>query len=252
MEIQAYSPGAFCFPELNTTDIAVAKRFYGPVLGWTAFDVPSAQGSYVLARADGKDVAGIHLVSRGEPSWLHYVAVESSDQVAARAAELGGKLEAAPFDVHGVGRMAMIQDPAGADFAIWEAKGMIGARLADQPGAPGFYELVTHDLDLATRFYSALFGWSATERDIPEVGSYTIARIGEQTVAGLMSIRKEWGPVPAHWQVYFCVPDCARSVDEARKLGGDVYAGPTLVQNFGRFAVISDPQCAVFCVVEPS
>ena len=250
MEISSYPHGAFCFPELNTRDVEAAKRFYGPVLGWTTFDVPSAAGSYSLARANGKDVAGIHLASGAAPGWLHYVCVDSADRVAARAAELGGTVEAAPFDVHGVGRMAMIQDPAEARFALWEAKGMIGAQLADEPGAPCWYELVTHELERVTRFYEALFGWTAASKAIPSVGDYTVARIGEQQVAGLMSIRKEWGEVTAHWQAYFVVPDCGATVAQARTLGADVYAGPSTVQGFGRFAVLGDPQGAGFSVVE--
>lgn len=67
MEISSYPSGAFCFPELNTRDVEAAKRFYGPVLGWTTFDVPSAAGSYSLARVNGKDVAGIHLASGSAP-----------------------------------------------------------------------------------------------------------------------------------------------------------------------------------------
>ena len=253
MEITSYESGFFCFPELNTHGVEAAKRFYQAVLGWTTFDVPGAQGSYSLARANGKDVAGIHLSTRGEPSWLHYVSVESTDRAAARATELGGTVEVAPFDVHGVGRMAMIQDPAEARFALWQATGMIGARLADEPGAPAWYELITHRLELATRFYEALFGWSAPEKSLPEVGPYSVARIGERQVAGLMSIRKEWGDgVIARWQVYFAVADCARSVATARTLGADVYTGPNLVKGFGRFAVMADPEGAVFCVVEPS
>src|SRR5262245_19355930 len=201
MEIKSYPVGTFCFPELNTRDVEAAKRFYGAVLGWTAFDVPSAQGSYTLARVNGKDVAGIHLSSRDRPSWLHYVAVESADRFAARAAELGGTVEVAPFDVPGVGRMAMIRDPAEACFALWQATGMIGARLADEPGAPAWYELVTHDIERATRYYEALFGWTAPEKNIAEVGPYSVARIGERQVGGLMSIRKEWGEgVAAQWQ----------------------------------------------------
>ena len=45
MEIESYASGAFCFAELNTNNVAAAKRFYGAVLGWTALDVPSAQGA---------------------------------------------------------------------------------------------------------------------------------------------------------------------------------------------------------------
>lgn len=252
MEIAAHPPGTFCFPELNTRDVAKAKLFYTAVLGWTTFDVPSAAGSYALARAEGKDVAGIHLSSLAGPRWLHYVSVESADRTAARAAELGGTVEVPAFDVQGVGRMAMLRDPADALFALWQAAGMIGARLADEPGAPAWYELVTHDLARATRFYEALFGWSAPEKTIPEVGPYSVATLGDFQVAGLMRIREEWGDVDAHWQVYFAVADCARAVGRARDLGGCIYTGPSEVKGFGRFAVLADPDGAVFCMVQPS
>ncbi len=250
MEITSHVPGTFCFPELNTSDMDGAKRFYSELLGWTVFEIPSSEGSYALARVDGRDVAGIHRSSRGEPSWLCYVAVDSSDRVSARATELGGTHLVAPFDVPGVGRMAMIQDPAEAVFGLWEARGMIGARLADQPGAPCWYELVTHDLPLASRFYTGLFAWKMAEKTIPTVGPYTVARIGEPPVAGLMSIRKEWGEWAARWQVYFSVGDCACSVKDAVSLGGRVITGPNLVPETGTFAVLADPLEAVFVAFE--
>ena len=118
MQVTAHPPGTFCFPELNTRDLPGAKGFYSALLGWTVFDVPSAEGSYSLARVGGHDVAGIHLSVRGEPSWLCYVAVESADQSAARAAEPGGTVRVPPFEVHGVGRMVLIEDPAQAMFAV--------------------------------------------------------------------------------------------------------------------------------------
>lgn len=250
MQITSHPTGTFCFPELNTRDVEAARRFYCELFGWTAFDVPSAGGSYSLARMKGHDVAGIHLSTQGAPRWLHYICVESADGGAARAGQLGGTVRVAPFDVHGVGRMAMVEDPARALFALWEPKGMIGARLADEAGAPCWYELITHDLPRATRFYTDLFGWNATERDIPTVGPYTIAKLGEQSVAGLMSIRKEWGEVAPAWNVYFTVEDCERTVRRARDLGGHVITGPNAVPGFGRFAVILDAEGAAFDVVE--
>jgi predicted enzyme related to lactoylglutathione lyase len=252
VEVSSHAPGTFCFPELNTRDVARAKAFYSGVLGWTTLDVPSAAGSYALARARDKDVAGIHLSSHAPARWLHYVSVDSADRAAAHAAELGGAVEATPFDVAGVGRMAVLRDPAGARFAVWQAAGMIGARLADEPGAPAWYELVTHDLGRATRFYEGLFGWTAPERTLPEVGPYCVAVLGERQVAGLMRIREEWGAVEPQWQVYFAVADCARSVAQARERGGRVYTGPSDVKGFGRFAVLADADGAGFGMVEPS
>jgi predicted enzyme related to lactoylglutathione lyase len=241
----------FCFPELNTRDMDGAKRFYQGLLGWTWLDVPSAAGSYSLLQVEDKVVAGLHLSAGGEPSWVCYVSVESADRVAARAAELGGKVLVAPFDVAGVGRMAFLEDPAQARFALWEERGMIGTTLEDHHGAPCWYELVTHDLPRATRFYTDLFGWTAIDRSVENVGHYTVARIGEQSVAGLMSIRKEWGTVPPRWQVYFSVADCDRAVREGRGLKGRVIAGPKDVPEIGRFAILADTSDAVFAVFQP-
>jgi len=250
VELTSHPAGTFCFPELNTRDMDGAKRFYGPLLGWTWFDVPSAAGTYSLLRVDGKDVAGLHRSDRGEPSWVCYAAVDSADRVAARAAERGGKVLAPPFDVPGVGRMAFLEDPAQARFGLWEARGMIGTTLEDHPGAPCWYELITHDLPRATRFYTDLLGWTAIDRSVEGVGPYTVARIGQQSVAGLMSIRKEWGAVSPRWQVYFAVEDCDRAAREAAALKGRVIAEPTDVPEIGRFAVLADTSDAAFAVFQ--
>jgi predicted enzyme related to lactoylglutathione lyase len=250
MELTSHAAGTFCFPELNTRDMEGSKRFYGPLLGWTCFDVPSAAGTYSLLRVDGKDVAGLHLSERGPASWVCYVAVDSADRVAGRAAELGGKVLAPPFDVPGIGRMAFLEDPAQARFALWEARGMIGSSLEDQPGAPCWYELITHDLPRAARFYAELFGWSPVDRAVEGFGPYTVARLGQQSVAGLMSIPTEWGAVSPRWQVYFSVADCDRATREAAGLKGRVVTGPTELPEIGRFAILADTSDAPFGVFQ--
>jgi uncharacterized protein len=248
--MMSHASGTFCFPELSTRDMDGAKRFYGGLFGWTWLDVPSAAGGYSLMRVRGLDVAGLHRSSQGQPSWLCYVAVEDADRAVARAVELGGTQQVAPFDVPGVGRMAMIQDPGPATFALWEAHGLIGARLEDEPGAPCWYELITHDLAAADRFYSGLFGWTASERTLPVVGPYTTLKSGDRSVAGMMTIRKDWGEVAPRWQVHFAVEDCARTAQQAVALDGRVIAGPIAVPEVGRFAVLTDPSDASFVVFE--
>ncbi len=54
------------------------------------------------------------------PHWLAYVTVESADTSAARIAELGGKICKPPFDISNVGRIAIVQDPQGAFFGIFQ------------------------------------------------------------------------------------------------------------------------------------
>jgi predicted enzyme related to lactoylglutathione lyase len=252
VELSAHPPGTFCFPELNTRDMDGAKRFYGPLLGWAWLDVPSAAGTYSLLRVGDGVVAGLHRSERGAATWVCYVSVDSSDRVADRAAALGGRVLAPPFDVVGIGRMAFVEDPAHAPFALWEPRGMIGSTLEGHPGAPCWYELATHDPARAARFYADLFGWAMVERSIDGVGPYTVARIGPRSVAGLVSVPTERGAAPPRWQVYFSVADCDRAARQASDLKGRVVTGPTGVPEIGRFAVLADACDAVFGVFQAS
>ena len=72
----------------------------------------------------------------GAPAhWNLYVTVANVDESVKRAEALGAKVLAPPFDVMDVGRMAVIQDPQGAFFMVWEARTNIGAQLVNAPGA---------------------------------------------------------------------------------------------------------------------
>ena len=251
MDIDAHPHGTFCFAELDTGDMERDKRFYSGLLGWDVFDVPSAAGGYSLFRLRGRDVAGLHLSAKGPCGWLLYLSVDSTDTVAGRARDLGATIQAAPFDVPGIGRMAMLQDPAGGAVALWQAAGHPGARIVDEPGAMYFGELVVHDVASARRFYSGLFGWATSETDVP-TGHYTLFKRGDQVVAGTMAIGPDWGPVQPHWQVYFAVEDCDAAMRRAESLGGCLYFGPLDVPKAGRLAVLSDAGGAVFVVMQPA
>src|SRR5437764_11137060 len=75
------------------------------------------------------------------PVWNSYVAVESAAAAAERAGELGATVHAPPFDVMDAGRMAVIQDPQGAFFMVWQRNRHFGARVVNAPGALCWNEL---------------------------------------------------------------------------------------------------------------
>ena len=56
------------------------------------------------------------------PAWVSYVAVEDADAAAARVRQLGGTVCAEPWEVGEAGRMAVVIDPAGAAFALWQPR----------------------------------------------------------------------------------------------------------------------------------
>jgi predicted enzyme related to lactoylglutathione lyase len=107
-------------------------------------------------------VAGISSLLPEEalrPDWITYVAVESADVAATRAREAGGVIVVEPFDASPCGRIAVLRDPAGAAFGIWQAGLRSGAQLVNEPSAWAMSTLNTDDPEGAPAFYRALFGW---------------------------------------------------------------------------------------------
>ncbi|MDI1483787.1 VOC family protein [Polyangium sp. y55x31] len=247
----SYAPGQFCWADLTTTDPAAAKAFYTALFGWTAEDMPLPGGAYTMFRKREHDVAGLggqppEEQSRGiPPHWNIYVSVADADAVAAKAAELGGNILAPAFEVMESGRMAIVADPTGAVFFLWQPKKHIGATLWGEPGAPSWFELQTTDPEKAKAFYTALFGWS-TGGD----ATYTEWIVGGEHVGGMLKIDPSWGPVPSNWGAYFTVESADDTVAKARELGAKVYVAPKEIGGGGRFAVLADPQGAMFSVYE--
>lgn len=255
-ERKSHAPGSFCWPEVAVADAGRAKGFYEEALGWVMQDV--AGGFYTLAMRRGKAVAGLYGLSDAQkaekvpPHWMSYVRVVSADAAAAKVAGLGGKVLAPAFDVPTVGRMAVLQDPTGACFAVWEAKGMEGSGLVDEPGAPCWYELMTPDPARAQAFYTALFGWTAQVSKIPLMsgGAYIEFRNGDAMAAGMMPTPKELlGKVPPHWLPYIAVEDCDASAKAWIAAGGRAEVPPTDIPDVGRFAVLTAPDGATLGVI---
>lgn len=121
-------PHAVTWVELATRDLARAEAFYQDVLGWTLQDHAAAPaGSYRIFSSDDGQVGGLLKMDAdwGDmPShWSIYLQVEDVDATVERAAALGGKCVVSAFDAPGVGRIARINDPAGAGFYVIQLKG---------------------------------------------------------------------------------------------------------------------------------
>lgn len=116
--------GTFYWNELMTRDVAAAKTFYTDLLGWTTEDMETPMGPYTLFKAEGHDgyVGGAMQMNEemgDTPSyWGSYVAVDDVDAVLARVEALGGTILHPAMEAEGVGRMAFIQDPTGAQIAL--------------------------------------------------------------------------------------------------------------------------------------
>ena len=148
-ERTSHPAGAFSWAELSTNDAEAAKAFYTGLFGWDVEDTPAGPDmNYTMARLGGKEVAAMYQQGEREqgvpPNWHSYVTVESADDAAARAKELGAELLGdGAFDVMDVGRMAIIQDPTGAMIFAWEPRKSIGATRVNDPGSLTWNDLGT-------------------------------------------------------------------------------------------------------------
>jgi predicted enzyme related to lactoylglutathione lyase len=270
-ERDGYIAGVPCWIDTNQPDPEAAARFYRGLFGWEFEDVmpEGSPGVYLIGRIRGSDVAAVASVPEGAPPaamWNTYIWVDSADEAAARARAAGGAVISEPFDVLDAGRMAVVADPEGAVFCVWQAKNHRGAKVVNEHGSLNFNGLATRDPEAAEAFYGEAFGWQTLA--LPAGVMWTLPGYGDHleestpglrdqmaqmdapdgfidVVAALDPIAPDDSETPAHWSVTFGVDDADATATKARELGGEVVAGPVDAP-WTRTAVIKDPQGATF------
>jgi len=249
-------PGEFCWTDAGFKDAAAAKKFYRSIFGWKGEDVPMGpgQGAYTMLRVDGKGSAGLYSMHPDQrkakmPSfWLPYVAVVSVDRTVKKAKAAGATLHKGPMDVMDIGRMAILSDPTGAAFAVWQSRGRPDAMAKAVPGAFCWRDLNTPDTAAAAKFYGKTFGWKVQVMDFSGI-SYSMLKLKGEGLGGIWPTPLPKSP-PA-WYTYWVVKNCARTVAKAKRLGAKVIIGPLTVPETCTFAIIRDPQGAAFGALQP-
>jgi uncharacterized protein len=264
-ERDGYEAGVPCWVAAVHPDPEKAVSFYTELFGWEARETmpPDSPGKYFICTLRDRDVAAVGSERGGGappvPAWGTYIWVESADDTAARVTRAGGSVVMEPFDLLDIARTAMVSDPAGAVFGVWQPGEHKGAQLVNEPGAWSMSQLNTHDPDGSKAFYDAVFGWETDTFDIGE-GEITLWRlpgyvggepeqpVSREVVAVMAPMTGDQFPdVPPHWSIDFWVYDANVIVDRAAKLGGEIVA-PPFDTPVGRTAVLADPQGAVFSV----
>lgn len=245
----AHAPGTPSWVDLGAPDVDRAAAFYTALLGWEVEPAGPVEetGGYRMARLDGRAVAGIGPAQDpGPPRWTTYVTVDDADQAVATAREAGASVLVEPMDVMAAGRMAVLADPEGAMFSIWQPGEHIGAEVVNVPGALCWNELNTRRPADAQAFYRRLFGW-----DFDAAEGYVSILRGDRSLGGMLPITDDMpSDMPAHWASYFAVADHAAAVAAVRELGGSVHVEGMQAEGVGTFSVVADDQGATFSLIE--
>jgi uncharacterized protein len=267
-----YIPGVPCWVDTNQPDPEAAVAFYSGLFGWELTDVmpPGSGQKYFMARLRDGDVAGVNGIPEGAPpmaTWNTYIWVESADEATAKVVAAGGNVLAEPFDVPEAGRMAVLADPEGAVFCVWQPGQHRGAQIVNEAGSLNFNGLATRNVDAAKSFYGAVFGWDTLTLD-GGMQAWTLTAYGDHLEEGDPGLRErivQFGvparfadvvatinPIddtdsqtPAHWSVTFAVDDADAVAAKATDLGGKVIV-PPFDAPWVRMTVIADPQGATF------
>jgi predicted enzyme related to lactoylglutathione lyase len=234
--------------DLATSDAAAARDFYAQLFGWDLEVSDDPQyGGYATAKLGEQSVAGIGpKQSEDAPTaWSLYVGTDDVDALAAKVQAAGGTVVVPPFDVGDQGRMAVFQDPSGAFISAWQAAQM-SRFVGGIANAFGWGELNARGLDRAVPFYEAVFGWTPSTTPYGEGLEYTqFAHEGENILGAVEMDPGIPAEVPSYWMVYFFADDVDASYQKALSLGAREMVAP---QDYpgGRFAIVSDPQGAMF------
>jgi uncharacterized protein len=271
-ELDRYIPGVPCWIDTNQPDPKAAAAFYRDLFGWEIEDAmpPGSERPYFMARLRGGDVAGIGPVAEGAPpvaTWDTYIWVQSADETAEKVTAAGGQIRVEPLDVMDAGRTAVLSDPEGAVFCVWEPKRHRGAQIVNEPGSLNFNNMNTHDPERAKAFYAAVFGWGTMPMG-SGAEAWTLRGYGEHlerlnpgtlermtsmgapagfadVVATLTPLPADHTDVGAHWSVTFATADADATARKASELGGQILA-PPFDAPWVRMTIIADPQGASF------
>ncbi len=249
--------GAPNWLDVGSPDIDSAISFYGGLFGWQFQSAGPEAGGYGFFQLDGKTVAGgMPLPPEHDASaWSVYFQSPDAEATSKAVEQAHGAVLFQPMDVMGEGHMAVLRDPAGAAFGVWQPGRTKGVDVAGVPGSLTWVELYTPDIAAAAAFYNATLGLETSAVPFPG-GDYTClnpAEGGEDAMFGgvvPLDVDPTGAPSGAYWLAYFEVADVDATVAKAQETGGGVAVPAASMEGVGRMAQLTDPHGARFAVIK--
>lgn len=244
----------FVWTDLSTFDMDATQGFYAKIFDWDFM----AQDDYHFGYAGQEQSAGVFVMPEkfqqmGLPSfWMSYISVTGIDNVAAKAKEMGGIVEVKPTDFLGQGKIALIRDPSGAGFTVWEGPDLGGKDAGGAHGRMAWNELIISDASLVLDFYRAIFDWSFTLDPTANATDgeerYDIRNGAGEVIAALQVLPNEVKGKEEFWVPYFTVQNLDVTLALINRVGGELVDQSQSAAV--ALALVRDPQGAAFALME--
>lgn len=239
METPTHNPGTPAWVDVMVDSLEAHeswRAFLSALFGWS-WDVGGAEmGHYATATRAGQAVMGLGVGEGSRGRVTTYFATGDADASVAAALALGATAAMPVMDVMDLGRMAILQDPTGAPFGLWQAGTFTGFGVVNEENAPGWYDHHSDDPGAAAAFYTSLLGHGLVETDD---ASMRVIADGDRWFASFStSMGPEQGP--AAWNPIYVVDTLERAREVAVRQGGSVLLEEMPVPG-SAICVVADP-----------
>lgn len=250
-----YPSGRFVWFEYVAKDLPRAQAFYGELFLWKSQAMPAPSlpgGKYDMIALGEQPQGGWLLTPPGAPPhahWLAHLQVESAQATCAQVTAAGGKVHLAPVVMGDMGTYAVVADPLGGAFALWQPQKAEAGDYREVAGAFCWNELFTEDVARSLAFYQAIGGFTDAPMDMGPMGTYHVLESGGKPRAGVM--KAPMPGIPQVWMPYVQVADADATVARAVRLGADVKQQVGAVPGVGRLAIFTDPLGCAVGILQP-
>ncbi len=236
----------FTWCDLSTFDLGRALIFYQQALGWEMISGDGSDDDYVQFAHQGEPIAGVYTMPTffqniKMPSfWMSYIRVDDLQLKVEAAESLGGKIEIQPTEFDEFSRFALVRDPSGAGFSLYE-----GPPLRDpvKQECCARHELHVPELDVVQEFYRKLFNWSFSSQTQP--GYHAITNEDRAVVGALQEFDDSIKGPKNYWAIVFPCSNLEKTLARIKQFGGRV---TEVIDSPNRFAMCFDDQNAMFCM----
>lgn len=235
--------------ELAADDTKAALKFYEALFGWKSLSTGDEKFEYHILQNGDRTIGGLSgKMNPGQPTaWQVYLETDKIDATIEDVKANGGAVYMPATPMPG-GQFTFASDPANAPLGIMESE-KVNDSFGEENGLM-WYELHTSgEIEQVVSFYEKTFGWSAkTEVESPEMTYVTFGPDSERQVGGVFASPETQ---QSQWYVVFKSSDIDAFAEKAKGLGATIQ---TLQKGtpYGDFAMIQDPQGAVFTIMNPS
>ncbi len=231
----------FIYADLSTYDLTKSKNFYSKVFDWKYYN---SGEDYLIAFAGKKEATGLYETPKkfqemNMPSfWMSYIQVNNVEETVEKARDLGGIIELVDLE-SSIGKIALIRDPLGAGFTIYEGD-MLNARTEDTPNTYVWSELFVSEVSKVKSFYEGIF----PQWDIVHISGsrYAILDPEGTEISSVNEVSNQMKGMHEYWSVFFAVKDEKKVTEKVLDNGG------SLLHEDELSIVFTDPFGAFFTV----